>query len=183
MRAYKVLGDGRSRFTGWPWPLPDGDQPGEWVAADGPPALCRSGVHACTVDQLPQWLGDELWVIELGGEILRTESALVAGRGRLLGPVVAWDEGARRAFAAACARRARDLSTAAPSPPVLPKAIERFASLGLAAPAGYWTAVLAGERIAGRRAGDEYDAAFAQERSRQARWLQSALGPPDPTAA
>jgi hypothetical protein len=80
VRAYKVLIDGRSGFTGWRWPLPDGDGPGEWVLASGTPELCVSGIHACTVDQLPQWLGEELWTIELAGEIVHSDAALVASK-------------------------------------------------------------------------------------------------------
>ena len=95
VRAYKVLIDGRSGFTGWRWPLPTGDEPGEWVSATGPLELCVNGVHACTVEQLAQWIGEELWTIELGGEILEAEAALVAARGRLLGRVAAWDQAAR----------------------------------------------------------------------------------------
>ena len=96
MRAYKVLIDGRSGFTGYRWPLPTAGAPGDWVTATGPLELCGNGVHACTVGQLAQWIGEELWTIELGGEILEAEAALVAARGRLLGPVAAWDQAAGR---------------------------------------------------------------------------------------
>lgn len=106
MRAYKVLIDGRSGFTGYRWPQPAGDEPGEWVSATGPLELCVNGVHACTVGQLAQWIGEELWTVELGGQILETEPAIVASQGRLLGRVAAWDEAGRTAFAEACARRA-----------------------------------------------------------------------------
>src|SRR5579859_316080 len=68
VRAYKVLSGGRSMFTGSAWPLPDGDAPGQWVQADGPVGLCTNGIHASSVDQLPQWLGDELWEVQLDGE-------------------------------------------------------------------------------------------------------------------
>jgi hypothetical protein len=171
-RAYKVLGDGRSRFTGWEWPLPQGDAPGAWVhASPGPVALCANGIHACTVEQLPQWLGDELWIIELDGELLRTEAALVASRGRLVAPVGEWDAGRRRAFAQDCAQRARQGGDGGPVLAV----IERMAAAGAAAPAGYWAAVLAGERVAARRDGPDYDAAFAGERARQAEWLAAEL--------
>ena len=108
MRAYKVLTDGRSRFTGWRWPLPSGDEPGEWVSATGPLELSVNGVHACTVEQLAQWIGKELWTIELEGEIVEAEAALVAARGRLLERVPAWDEAARKKFGHACAQRARE---------------------------------------------------------------------------
>ena len=175
MLAYKVLSEGRSRFTGWAWPLPDGDRPGAWVQASGPLQLAANGVHACTVAQLPQWLGAEMWRIELDGEIVETEPALLAARGRLLARVAEWDRDAQVAFGQACAERARSLSRDVPDGEQALEKIERFARLGRAAPTGYWTAVLAGQRAGGRRSGPEYDEAFAQERAAQAAWLQSEL--------
>jgi hypothetical protein len=44
-----------------------------------------------------------------------------------------------------------------------------------AAPAGYWTAVLAGESDTGRRAGRDYDEGFLRERTLQAQWLRREL--------
>jgi hypothetical protein len=175
MLAYKVLSDGRSRFTGCRWPLPDGDRPGAWVQASGPLELAANGVHACTVAQLPQWLGGEMWTIELGGEIVETEPALLAARGRLLARVAEWDHDAHVAFGQACAARARVLGLDVPDGEQALEKIERFARLGRAAPTGYWTAVLAGQRAGGRRSGPEYDEAFAQERAAQATWLRSEL--------
>ena len=182
MRAFKVLIDGRSGYTGWRWPLPDGETPGEWVhaTASEPLELCVNGVHACTVGQLAQWLGEELWRIELGGEILETDAALVAARGRLLGQVPGWDQTARKAFAADCAGRARQLVAGWAAGEPLLASVERFAAGGRVGPASYWTALIAGERAAGRRDGPEYDAAFARERAAQAQWLQAELGSLEP---
>jgi hypothetical protein len=174
--AYKVLSDGRSRFTGWSWPLPEGDRPGEWVKTSGALKLAANGVHACTVAQLPQWLGPEMWRIELDGEIVETEPALLAARGRLLTRVSEWDHDAHVAFGQACAQRARSLAPDVADGEQALEKIERFARLGRAAPTGYWTAVLAGQRAGGRRSGPVYDEAFAQERAAQAGWLQSELG-------
>ena len=178
MRAFKVLIDGRSPFTGRRWPLPQGEEPGQWVhaSASGPLAVCVNGVHACTIGQLAQWIGEELWTIELAGEILETDEALVAARGRLLGPVAGWDQAARKAFAADCAARARQLAAGWDAGESLLAAMQLFADGGRAAPAGYWAAVIAGERVAGRRNGPEYDAEFVRERTSQAQWLQAELG-------
>jgi hypothetical protein len=179
VRAYKVLIDGRSRFTGWRWPLPDHGAPGEWVVASGTPELCVNGIHACTVDQLPQWLGEELWTIELAGEIVPTDAALVASKGRLLARVEAWSAAARTAFGKDCARRAHEAAIEEPSSSSqLLAVVDQLAAAGRAGPAGYWAAVLAGERAAATRTGPEYDAAFAQERAAQARWLEANLGAP-----
>lgn len=90
MRAYKVLRDGRSEFTGWRWPLPEEERPGEWI-------------H---------------------GLITKVEHAL---------------------------------------------------SWAGAAPAGYFTAMLAGESATGVHSGPDYDAAFIRERARQAQWLRDEL--------
>ena len=62
-------------------------------------------VHSCT-----HWLGTELCEIELGGEILEDEVALVASEGRLLRRVDASDETMRGRFAEICLERARDLA-------------------------------------------------------------------------
>jgi hypothetical protein len=176
VRAYKVLIEGRSGFTGWRWPLPRDGAPGEWVVASGRLELCVNGIHACTINQLPQWLGEELWTIELDGEIVRADAALVASRARLLGRVEGWGDATRTAFGRDCARRALGAAIDGQSSGVLLGAIDRFVAAGRAGPAGYWSAVLAGERAAGRRSGSDYDAAFAEERAAQGRWLEAALG-------
>jgi hypothetical protein len=178
VRAYKVLVDGRSAFSGWHWPQPEGDEPGEWVhaSASEPLGLCVNGVHACTIEQLAQWLGEEVWTIELGGAILETDAALVAERGRLLHPLRGWDEIARKAFAADCVVRATPRAAAFDNGAQLLAFVEDLAAAGRAGPAGYWAAVIAGERVAGRRRGPKYDAEFANERAAQAQWLAAALG-------
>lgn len=186
MRAYKILSDGRSQFTGWRWPLPARGRPGEWVSATGPLSLCNNGIHASTVNQLPQWLGDEIWEIELDREVLRTEPALVAARARLVRRVEEWNEEAQLAFCHDCAGRAcgvvgrnlagRNLAGRnVAGREILTGKIEPFAGRGMAAAVGYWTALLAGQGATGRRAGPDYDAAFAAERAAQAEWLRRAL--------
>ena len=100
MRAYKFLHVGRiGPFSGFIWPE------GEWVDADGPPELCRTGIHACRLEHLAYWLADELWRVELDGEVIATELQVIATRGRLVEPATAWDEAARGELAAECVRR------------------------------------------------------------------------------
>jgi hypothetical protein len=176
VRAYKVLSEGRSEFTGYRWPLPEGSEPGDWLSASGPLALCINGVHASSVEQLPQWLGNEIWEAELDGEILHAEPALVAGRARLIRLVEEWDEAARLAFCRDCAQRARDrVARYPPGAEIYAGKIEPFTARGMAAAVGYWTALLAGEAATGRRGGPDYDAAFARERAAQAEWLRREL--------
>lgn len=175
MRAYKTLSEGRSQFTGLSWPLPAGGQPGAWVQADGPIALCDNGIHACDSHQLPHWIGMELWEVELGGEIVRESDAVIASRARLLRRVEAWDEPTRRRFATWCLERARELSDEYPQGAGLVAKVEHTIWWGGAAPAGYFTAMLAGERVAGGHSGPDYDSAFLAERKRQADWLRQEL--------
>ncbi len=96
-------------FTGFPWPLPADGNPGAWVEASGPATVCEAGVHACRPDQLPHWLGPELWEVELAGELVQSPYKIVAGRGRLLARVPGWP-GAARAFAEDCSARVRELA-------------------------------------------------------------------------
>jgi hypothetical protein len=176
MRAYKVLNNGRSEFTGLAWPLPGEGEAGRWVRASGPIGLCVNGIHASTVDQLPQWLGAEIWEIELSGQILRTEPALVAEQGRLIAHIDEWGEDARIDFSRDCAGRARGIAARYPAgEPILTGKIEPFAERGNAPAVGYWTALLTGESATGRRAGPDYDVAFARERAHQAQWLRREL--------
>ncbi len=175
MRAYKVLRDGRSEFTGWRWPLPDAERPAAWVHANGPIGLCVNGIHAASAEQLPQWLGTEIWEIELGGEVVRAEAALVASRARLLRKLDAWDETMQRRFAEMCLRRAEEIARGYPAGSGLVTKVEHTVSWAGAAPAGYFTAMLAGERATGVHSGPDYEAVFVRERARQAQWLREQL--------
>jgi hypothetical protein len=177
VRAYKVLKEGRSEFTGFRWPLPQADRPGEWLSTSGELGLCVNGIHASSADQLPQWLGDEIWEAELDGEILFTEAALVAGRARLIRLVAEWDGRARLAFCEDCAERARETAERYPQgAEIYTGKIEPFTGRGMAAAVGYWTALLVAEAATGRRGGSDYDEAFVRERSAQAAWLKRELG-------
>jgi hypothetical protein len=99
MIAYKFLQAQRvSPFSGFKW------QPDEWVRVDGPLVPCQSGVHACNTDQLAYWLMDELWAIELAGEIQVDELQLVAERGRLAGRIDSFGETSAE-LAELCLRR------------------------------------------------------------------------------
>ena len=81
---------------------------GRWVRTGGDTDPCRRGIHACRPRDLPWWLADELWEIELDGEIRRDEHKLVALAGRLRGRIDGWTAACAQEYAAACAWRARD---------------------------------------------------------------------------
>jgi hypothetical protein len=164
--AYKFLrADGTSLFTGFRWPLPDGE-PGAWVDAAVEP--CRSGVHACRRSDLPFWVGRSLYEIELDGEVVEGPMKVVAPRGRLTRRVEAWDDELRDAYTRMCADRAHELAMGA-SPPledwdavVEPSIPEGPALLG-------FVAARIGEEISGSEA-------YYRERARQTEWLVERLG-------
>jgi hypothetical protein len=107
--AFKFLGVGSvGLFSGFAWPTPDGDRPGDWIEAPAPLERCRRGIHAARLEHLTTWIDDELWTIELGGLVEEHGSTLVAQRGRLLRRIEPWCAAAAAAFADACAFRARD---------------------------------------------------------------------------
>jgi hypothetical protein len=165
MIAYKFLsGEGTSVFTGFRWPLPDGD-PGAWVDARVEP--CRSGIHACRIRDLPLWVGRVLYEVELDGELVEQPTKVVASRGRLLRRIETWDDELRGAYTRMCAERAHELARGA-SPAlddwesvIEPSVREGPALLGFVA-----------ARIADRISGPE---GYYAERVRQADWLAERL--------
>ena len=105
MTGYLFLGSGAvGLFDGRRWPTPDGG-PADWVTGrvDSPNAI-----RAYRLGDLPYWLDDELWVVEVDGDIRRDPRLTRASRGRLCHWIDAWDAGAARAMALACAERAKD---------------------------------------------------------------------------
>jgi hypothetical protein len=163
--AHKFLRrDGASVFAQFRWPLPHSG-PGPWVEAQVLP--CRSGVHACRPPDLPFWVNDVLYEIELDGDIVDEATKVVAPRGRLLRRIGEWDEDLRASYTRMCADRALQLTQSA-SPPlddwaavVEPSVPEGPALLG-------FVAARIGEEISGVSG---YDA----ERVRQANWLAHRL--------
>ncbi len=110
VRAFKFLdADGTTVMSGAKWPLPADDGPGPWMEAAAV-RPCREGIHACSAADLAYWLHDELWEIELDGEILITHQKVVARRGRLLRRVESWSDGAAGELKSWCAWRTRDVA-------------------------------------------------------------------------
>jgi hypothetical protein len=108
MQAYKYLSHGAiGPFSGFPWPAPGGFGPGEWVRVEGGLEPCGNGIHACRMRDLPYWINDELWEIELDGAIVAERRGLVAEQGRLVRPVDGWDVAVPE-LAQSCCLRARD---------------------------------------------------------------------------
>lgn len=107
--AYKFLATGRvGRFSRFRWPEPAGEELGEWVHAGARLQVCADAIHACRARDLPLWLDDELWVIELAGETIEADTKIAAASGRLVRRVRGWTGEAASDLAFACALRARD---------------------------------------------------------------------------
>ena len=143
-------------FAGVTWP-----EPGEWLGPD---------VHALRPEALAPWLAEELWRVELDGEAEEiVPGVLVAPRGRLLYRVEAWDDEAARAFARACAERAREGASglAAEFAADATSAAEKATAGPTAVLAGYMAAHAAEAKAPGT---------FAAERRRQSLWLAERLG-------
>lgn len=197
MIAYKFLAEGAvGPFTRFRWPRPAGGSPGAWIEAP-PGAPDDRWIHACRVADLPYWLGDELWRVELQEPTVDALHQVASPRGRLVERVSGWTRALAIEFAAECARRARDLAVsrappraraallgandvaalAAVSEPLQAEFGEPAAYVYTAAAnaAGGAPAVCAfvlemfARSLGGDRAGDE-------ERARQSRWLAERLG-------
>jgi hypothetical protein len=105
--AYKFLRPGAvGPFSGFSWPTPRGTRPGEWVESPIGNGPCRDGIHACERRHLPLWIWEELWEVELDGDVEPIRHKVRAPRGRLVRRVDAWSPVSAKSFAIACARRA-----------------------------------------------------------------------------
>ena len=103
MIAYKFLSEGAvGLFSRHAWPTPTDDAPGEWVRVKGEIQPCLNGIHACTPEQLVDWLDDELWEIELEDPVEGADGDLVARAGRLVRRVERWNDECARAFIGHC---------------------------------------------------------------------------------
>jgi hypothetical protein len=108
MIAYKFLRKGRiGPFSGFEWPAT------AWVRPGAEPHACRHGIHACRTRDLPWWLADELWEVELDGPIRLAEHKIVAPAGRLRSRIDDWTSSCAHEYGQACAWRARDCAVAA----------------------------------------------------------------------
>ena len=99
---YKVLNEDRtSVFEGYRWPYR------RWTDPVPNPELCVQGWHACTLEQLPAWIGPRIWEVELRGVVHGTDK-VVAESARLVRRTP-WDDRRARLFAADCAEHVLEL--------------------------------------------------------------------------
>ena len=103
MLAYAFLSEGAVEpLSGFAWPTGKEGEYGDWVAADAAPPEALRGYRA---RDLPYWLEEELWNIELDGRLAERPHLLIAERARLRGRIDTWSAELAWEFAAACARR------------------------------------------------------------------------------
>jgi hypothetical protein len=160
--AYKFLRVGRvARFTGFRW------EPETWVDASSAD-VCREGIHACRARDLPIWLDDELWEIELAGEVVESDRKIAATRGRLTSRIERWTPELAREFGRFCLQRTRERVGFLPVLSGFVYDVERFVVQDRIAIAGF-----AAARAAELRDGPP---AYDAERYAQASWLADRLG-------
>jgi hypothetical protein len=170
--AYKFLGQGAigpiSRVR---WPAV-----GQWLHA-GELVSCRSGVHACGREALAWWLHEELWRIEIDGEMIEGADCTIASRGRLVEEIAAWARGGAHRFAAAARDHAQELaarsSAGARAAPYLEYASLHVARAVRDSPA--LAALNSAMAVAQLDDEDEHqrarEAAFRRERAWQSSWI------------
>jgi hypothetical protein len=171
--AYKFLRGGAvAPFSRVAWPVPIDGRPGERVVASGELEICGNGIHACRAADLPLWIFDELWQVELDGPILTASTHVVAAAGRLRSRVEAWDPRTAVDFAAACAGRTRALGQDGFAQDAAVWARSAAGDTTVAAADAACVAYIAAH--AARAAGGAE--AEARERAWQAHWLGERLG-------
>ena len=113
LNFYKVLDKhGRSCHGGkaeWSLPTQNDDgtwTPGEWMPeVEGPLEPCANGYHVVTLEQLLDWLGERIFEVEPGDEIVHEDNKSVVRTCRLTRECTGWDERTVRLFACDCAER------------------------------------------------------------------------------
>lgn len=168
---YGSLGrDATGSLSGFRWPQPVNGTPGDWVhaGADAP----REVVRAVRLEQLPWWLDEELWEVELGGALAEDGRAIAAERARLVRRVDAWTPETANELVVVCEQRVRDSELTEYAADVMLYAADARSPASAAAVAAYISAhALAG----GDRNAPEYQAGFERERRWQVEWLKRRL--------
>jgi hypothetical protein len=91
------------------WSLPTRNADGTWTPGEWMPEIegelkpCRNGYHVVTLEQLPNWIGERIFEVEVGKEILPDDDKSVVRTCRLTRECTGWDERTARLFACDCA--------------------------------------------------------------------------------
>ena len=184
MRLYVFLSRERESFlTGVRWPAPANGEPAPWVEAgiDGP----ADAVRGHELADLTWWLDDELWEIELDGELRRVRRSLLGDRGRLLRRIDAWTPAAADDLTAACVGRIQEHAVEARRSGAETAAEQldghaadaiSYAREGRGARGAGVAAYIAAHAVAGGdRSAPGYERRFDLEREWQAEWLKARL--------
>jgi hypothetical protein len=180
VHAYAFLTEGAIEpLSGFGWPAPNDGEMGDWVdAGTAPPGALRGSLPR----DLPYWLDDELWGIELAGTLLERPHLVVAERARLLGRIDAWTDALAWELVEACVERvereaAADSRRAAELEGYVADMRFYARDAGVAARAAgvvaKMSAVAVASGVEDRRVRDER---VANERAWQAAWLSDRLG-------
>jgi hypothetical protein len=168
---YGFLAEGAvATLSGFGWPRPADGEPGEWVRAgeDAPPDVVR----AVPLEQLPWWLDDELWEVELDGVTGENGRAVAARRARLVRRIDAWNDVVAAELVLACEERVRAAALHEYADDVTLYAADAGRPAAGAGVAAYIAAhALAG----GDKEAPEYEEAFERERRWQVGWLTRRL--------
>jgi hypothetical protein len=184
VRLYVFLGRGRESFlTGVRWPEPLNGRPADWIEAgvNGPDDAARG----CGPGDLTWWLDEELWEIELGGELRQARNSVLGDRGRLLQRIEAWTPAAADELTAACVERIREHAAEARRSGNRDAAEQldgyaqdaiAYAREGRGARGAGVAAYVAAHAVAGGdRSAPGYQRRFELERAWQAAWLKARL--------
>ena len=106
MTYYKAFReDGRTLHNRESWPLPQGDEPGAWVEAEGDLVPCWNGLHVMREQDLAYWAGPTLFEVEIDGESIEAGDKVVCRRARLTRKVETWDRRTLVAWVCDCTER------------------------------------------------------------------------------
>jgi hypothetical protein len=113
MKYYKVLDKHGCSCHGGEaeWSLPTRNADGTWTPGEWMPEIegelkpCRNGYHVVTLEQLPNWLGERIFEVEVGDEIVHADDKSVVRTCRLTRECTGWNERTARLFACDCAER------------------------------------------------------------------------------
>lgn len=121
------------------------------------------GVVAYDAEHLPRWIANELWRVELDGELMVREHSVVAPRARLAERVTTWDMGAAADF--------------------VEWLVARHPGLGYVPRRDAWTPAWEAAYVAAHtaatdaeEAGQDYEAGERAEWAAQSEWLRERLG-------
>ena len=113
MKYYKFLTeDNTDKYSDFDFSeyLPTDDEPGVWLPeVEGELAMCASGYHACTTDNLLEWLEYQLWEVEYKESPEEYNDKVSGKQIRFVRRIENWNERTARLFAVWCAREALKL--------------------------------------------------------------------------